>query len=37
MGEMGSEEASSDFLRWWSIGRRYAMDFPEPVSEARRY
>lgn len=37
VGEADSEDATSDFLRWWSIGRRYAMDFPDPVSEARRY
>jgi len=24
-------------LRDWSIGSRYAIDFPEPVSDARRY
>jgi hypothetical protein len=28
---------SSDCFRCCSIGRRYAMDLPDPVSEARRY
>ena len=37
VAEVDPEETSSDCLRWWSMGRRYAIDFPDPVSEARRY